>query len=105
MIFTEDNFEEEVIQSELPVLVDMYADWCGPCRLMAPVIDELEEAYAGRVKIGQLDVDENPDLCAEYGVMSIPAFLFFKDGELMDQAVGAMSREAMIAKLDELLEA
>ena len=79
---TEQNFEEEVAKSSIPVLVDFYADWCGPCKMMAPVVSELAEEYEGRCKVGKCNVDENMNLAQKYGVMSIPNMIVFKDGEL-----------------------
>ena len=82
MKFTTANFEEEVLKSEIPVLVDFYADWCGPCQMMAPVIGQLAGEYEGRVKIGKLNVDENPDIAVRYKVMSIPTMIIFRNGEV-----------------------
>ena len=81
-VFTSANFDADVLGSEIPVVVDFFATWCGPCRMMAPVIEELAEEYDGKVKIGKLDVDENSDIAARYGVMSIPTIILFKDGEI-----------------------
>jgi len=81
MKFTTANFEEEVLKSEIPVLVDFYADWCGPCQMMAPVIGQLASEYEGRVKIGKLNVDENPEVMAEYKIMSIPTMIIFRNGK------------------------
>lgn len=97
--FTEANFQEEVLQSQTPVLVDFYADWCGPCKMMAPIVKELAEAYDGRIKIGKLNVDENPDTAARYKVMSIPTFLIFQKGEKTDAVAGAVSKEVLEAML------
>ena len=85
MKFTTANFEEEVLKSEIPVLVDFYADWCGPCQMMAPVIGQLAGEYEGRVKIGKLNVDENPDIAVRYKVMSIPTMIIFRNGEVLVQ--------------------
>ena len=81
-VFTSANFDADVLGSEIPVVVDFFATWCGPCRMMAPVIEELAEEYDGKVKIGKLDVDENSDIAARYGVMSIPTIILFKNGEV-----------------------
>lgn len=86
--FTDQDFEEKVIKSALPVMVDFYADWCGPCKLAAPIIDELAESYAGKVVIGKLDVDENQESAMKYGVMSIPTVIMFKGGQEVDRMVG-----------------
>lgn len=97
--FTDANFKQEVLQSDIPVLVDFYADWCGPCKMMAPVVSELAEAYAGKIKIGKLNVDENPDTAVAYKVMSIPAFLLFKDGVQVDLTAGAVPKKVLEAML------
>ena len=80
--FTSDNFEEEVLKSDVPVLVDMFATWCGPCKMMAPVVAQLAEEYEGTVKVGKLDIDQNVDIVAQYKIMSVPTFLVIKDGEV-----------------------
>ena len=96
------TFEAEVLQAEGLVVVDMYADWCGPCRMMAPIIEELSEDYDD-VKFTKLNVDEADDIAAKYGVMSIPNFKFFKNGEVVDEIVGASNKATMTAKLNALL--
>ena len=93
MKFTTANFEEEVLKSEIPVLVDFYADWCGPCQMMAPVIGQLAGEYEGKVKIGKLNVDENPDIAVQYKVMSIPTMIIFRNGEVFSKEVGASSKK------------
>ena len=98
--FTTDNFKAEVLDSELPVLVDFYADWCGPCKMMAPMVAQLAEEYDGELKVGKLNVDENPEIAQKYEVMSIPMFAFIKGGELVDKAIGAQSK----AKLEAVIE-
>ncbi|WP_022836309.1 thioredoxin [Salisaeta longa] len=100
---TDDNFEDEVLNADVPVLVDFWATWCGPCRMIAPVIDELADDYAGRVKIGKLDVDDNPRMAQEYGVRSIPTLLFFKGGDVADQMMGAAPKGQLAKKLDQLI--
>ncbi len=102
-IFTEENFENEVLKSEIPVLVDFYADWCGPCKMMMPVIEKLAETYDGKVKVGKVNSDENGDLAGRYNVMSIPSFLIIKNGEVVDSAMGAMSMDVLAKKLDAVL--
>ncbi len=92
-VFTDANFEAEVLKSELPVLVDFYADWCGPCKMIAPVISQLAEEYEGKFTIGKLNVDQNGTTAQQYRVMSIPTLLIFKNGEVVDKVVGAASRQ------------
>ena len=99
IILTSDNFEKEVLQSELPVLVDFWATWCGPCRMMAPVVEEIAAEYDGKVVVGKIDVDENEDLAAEFGVMSIPTLLVFKNGEVADTAVGITPKGRLLEML------
>jgi thioredoxin 1 len=99
---TDDNFEDEVLNSDQPVLVDFWATWCGPCRQIAPIIEDLADDFEGRAKVGKLDVDNNPATAQEYGVRSIPTLLFFKDGEVAEQLVGAMAKNALAKKLDGL---
>ncbi len=98
--FTDENFEQEVLNSDLPVLVDFYADWCGPCKMIAPVIEELATEYQGKVKIGKINVDEEQNSSKKYKVMSIPTLIFFKDGEEVDKLVGMVSKEQLVEKLE-----
>ena len=100
---TDQNFEEEVIKSPLPVLVDLWAPWCGPCRMIAPVIDKLAEKYDGRFKFCRLNVDENPKTAASYGIMSIPTLMFFKGSEAVDTVIGAVPEQVLQPKIESLL--
>lgn len=98
--FDESNFEAEVLKSDIPVFVDFYADWCGPCKMMSPVIDMMANEYAGRIKVGKVNVDENNALAIKYGIMSIPNMVFFKNGEVVDRVVGAIPKPQMQAKFE-----
>ncbi|MBA7473422.1 Thioredoxin 1 [subsurface metagenome] len=100
---TDQNFEEEVIKSSKPVLVDLWAPWCSPCRMVEPVINSLAEKYRGRFKFCRLNVDENPKTAAKYRIMSIPTLMFFKDGEAVDTVIGAVPEAVLKPKMDELL--
>jgi len=100
---TDANFEEKVLKSELPVLVDLWAEWCGPCRMVKPVVEQLSDEYEGKIVAGELDVDSNPNITVEYGVRNIPTLLFFKNGELVDKQVGAVPKAVLAEKIDSLL--
>lgn len=100
--FTDDNFKAEALEAELPVLVDFYADWCGPCKMMAPVVEALATEYEGKVKIGKLNVDQSPNTAGQYGIMSIPTLLFFKNGEVVDKIVGAVPKSDLEQTLNAL---
>ena len=100
---TDQSFEEKVIKSTLPVLVDLWAPWCGPCRMVAPVVDKLAEKYDGRFKFCRLNVDESPQTAAKYRIMAIPTLMFFKDGEAVDTVVGAVPERVLEPKIEELL--
>ena len=102
---TDGNFKEEVLESTTPVLVDFWAEWCGPCRVIAPAIEELAEAYDGKVKIGKLNVDEQSNIAGQYGIRSIPTLLFFQNGEVVDQVVGAVPKGAIESKLKGIIPA
>ena len=101
--FDDDNFEQEVLQSDVPVLVDFWAAWCGPCQMVAPAIEELADEYQGKAKVGKLDVDKAPNLAAKYGVQNIPTVLVFKGGEPAHRVVGAKHKKDYAALLDELI--
>jgi len=97
-----DSFEREVIDCELPVLVDCWAPWCQPCLIVAPIVEEVAKEYQGKVKFCKLNVDENSDIAARYGIMSIPTLLIFKEGKVVDQIIGAVPKEMISEKLDKI---
>lgn len=101
--FTDDNFDAEALKSDLPVVVDFWAAWCGPCRMIAPIIEEMSDEYDGKAKVGKLDVDDNQQTAIKYGVRSIPTVLFFKGGELKDTVIGAVPKQVFVEKLSKLL--
>ncbi len=100
--FTTDNFESEVINSDVPVLVDFYADWCGPCKMMGPVVEQLANEYDGKIKVGKVNIDEQPELASKYGVMSIPYFAFINKGALVGNELGAVPKERLERKIAEI---
>ena len=100
----QENFETEVVKSDVPVLVDFWAEWCGPCKMIAPVLSELAEEYAEKIKVGKINVDTNPEIAAKYGVRSIPTIFFFKNGEIMNQVIGFLTKKELQAKVEELLQ-
>ena len=102
--FTSADFEKEVLQSDKPVLVDFFADWCGPCKMMAPVVEQLAEELEGKAKVGKLNIDENMDIAEKYRVMNIPTFLIFKDGQEKERIVGAVSKNELKNKLEQTLD-
>ena len=103
LTFTDAGFDQEVLNSPQPVLVDFWAEWCGPCRLMAPTVEALAEEYAGRVKVGKLNVDDSPSTPPRYQVRGIPTLLVFKNGQVADQYVGATSKETVVKMLERTL--
>jgi len=100
---TDNNFEDEVLDADEPVLVDFWATWCGPCRQIAPIVEDLADEFEGRATVGKVDVDENPQTAQEYGVRSIPTILFFKDGEVQEQLVGVSDKRSLTKKLESLV--
>ncbi len=101
--FTDANFEELVLNSENPVLVDFWAEWCGPCRMVGPIVQEIGQDYEGKVVVGKLDVDSNPGVSAKFGIRNIPTILFFKGGEIVDKQVGAVPKQVLVNKLEALM--
>src|SRR5437016_11278568 len=100
IVLTQENFSQEVLQSATPVLVDFWAEWCGPCKMVAPILDELADEYQGRVKIGKVNIDEQQALAAEYGIRAIPTLLLFHQGQVADQIVGVRSKRDLKASFD-----
>ena len=100
---TDSNFEELVLQSDKPVIVDFWAEWCGPCRMVGPIVEEVGVEYDGRAVVAKVDVDSNPGITAKYGIRNIPTILFFKNGEVADKQVGAVPKSTIVGKLDPLL--
>ncbi|KMQ50213.1 Thioredoxin [Chitinispirillum alkaliphilum] len=99
-VFTDQNFSEEVLSSELPVVVDFWAEWCGPCKMLTPILNDIAPEYEGKVVIGKLDVDSNPQTASKYGINSIPTMLFFKDGQIVEQHTGLLAKGPLKVKID-----
>jgi thioredoxin 1 len=102
---TDLNFDAEVLQSDLPVLVDFWATWCGPCKMVAPILEELAGEYSGKLKVAKVDVDQNPAIAGKYGIRSIPSLFLFKNGQVVEQIVGALPKPAIIKKIEGHLSA
>ena len=100
---TDGNFDELVLKSDKPVIVDFWAEWCGPCRMVGPIVEEVGVDYEGKAVVAKVDVDSNPGITAKYGIRNIPTILFFKDGEVADKQVGAVPKSTIVGKLDSLL--
>ncbi len=104
MTLTDNNFQSEVLESTQPVLVNFWADWSGPCHMMTPIIEELAADFAGRAKVGRLEVGHNPDVVAQYGIRSISTFLFFKDGQVVDGVIGMAPKQELADRLNALIQ-
>lgn len=100
---TVDNFDSEIVQSDLPAMVDFWAPWCGPCRAMAPIVESIAERYQGKVKVAKVNVDENPQLAVRYSIMSIPTLLFFRNGQVVDKIIGLVPEREIEERLNKLL--
>jgi thioredoxin 1 len=105
IVLTDNTFEKEVLQSAVPVMVDFWATWCAPCRMIAPVVEEMAKEYDGKAKICKIDVDQNPVVASKFGIMSIPSILFFKNGKLVDKVVGAVPKNQLVNKLSTAMSA
>ena len=103
VVVTDSNFEELVLKSDKPVLIDFWAEWCGPCRMIAPYVEQLATEYEGKAVVGKVNIEQCPDITNQYGIRNIPTLLYFKDGKLLDKQVGATSKTVLANKLDALL--
>ena len=104
MELNDGNFESEVLKSDLPVLVDFWATWCGPCRMVGPIVEEMAKDYEGKLKVGKLNVDDNSQTAIQYGIMSIPSLFFFKGGKVVDQIIGAVPKQQFVEKINKVLQ-
>ncbi|MCB0371025.1 MAG: thioredoxin [Bdellovibrionales bacterium] len=100
---TDANFDENVLKSDKPVLVDFWATWCGPCRMVGPLVEEVAKEYEGKAVVGKVDVDNNPETAQKYGIRNIPTILFMKGGEIVDKQVGAVSKDVLVSKLEAMM--
>jgi thioredoxin 1 len=100
---TDNNFDSDVLKSDLPVLVDFWAPWCGPCKIVEPIVEEIAKEYDGKLRVGKLNTDDNPQVASKYGVMSIPTLMIFNKGELIDRIIGAQPKNAIKDKIDAVL--
>jgi thioredoxin 1 len=100
---TDSNFEQEVINSDVPVLIDFWAIWCGPCKVIAPVVEEIASEYQGKLKVGKLDVDNNPNTAVKYGIRSIPTLMVFNNGQVSDQMIGALPKAHIVDRLQKVV--
>ncbi|HSW87599.1 MAG TPA: thioredoxin [Candidatus Saccharimonadales bacterium] len=105
VVLTDQNFTDEVEKATMPVLVDFWAPWCGPCKIVGPIVEELAKEYVGKLKVGKMDVDQNPQISGKYGIMSIPSLMFFKNGQVVKTIIGAQGKEALKKAIDEVLAA
>jgi thioredoxin 1 len=101
--FSDATFEEEVLKSDKPVIIDFWAEWCGPCRMIGPIIEEMAKDYEGKAVIGKVDVDSNPGITSRYSIRNIPTILFIKGGEVVDKQVGAVPKSVLVGKLEKML--
>jgi thioredoxin 1 len=103
LVLTDQNFDEELKKATQPVLVDFYADWCGPCKMMAPIIDDIAKEFEGKLIVGKVDVDANPQLCTKFGIMSIPTIIVFKDSQPVKQLVGYQGKEILVKETSSII--
>ena len=104
VVLTDQNFKTEVLESKVPVLVDFWAEWCGPCKQIAPIVEEIAQSYDSKIKVGKIDVDANNQTSLNYMIRSIPSLLFFKNGKVVDQIIGAVPRQQLLKKVEAVLK-